>query len=287
MFFLVLQAKKQVNIPTICIRLKSLKNHQTKPKLWKIWKFQTGSQARTRAHMVDPLYFVVQLILFPTAGVLFGIFLHELRLEVQEYGWQLSPRCVRHLCLCASSFVLWVAALDPTSVLGIFPTPWRYFIESVSFGLVINSLSSTLYMYFTVLSKRYLSNMQVPACYTALWILPNVIFGLANALTALIGAILDDSFWTGVSVAVIFSQEMSLVILVHASLHYMQTLLTELEQTSSANFKAQKRKLWVIRLLATLIIGLGTFTQLINPESELYGILRPGLPNKGANPQVQ
>jgi len=232
----------------------------------------------------DPLYFVVQLVLFPIVAVLFGIVLHSLHNEIESEGWVLSPQCVRQVCLCMSSASLLITLLDPTSVLGIIPTPWRLFMECTFTILLLNSACSTFYMFVIVLSKRYLAKAKVPPLFTRLWLATNSLFTFVVVIVGLIGAIIDDSFFFGVCLLVLMAHELFIVVLLNVTLHKVGTLLAEYE-TDSSKLKAQLRKLLIGRVAST-ILGVGAVaTELINPDSLIYALANTEAdPTRGFDP---
>lgn len=232
----------------------------------------------------DPLYFVLQLILFPIVAVLFGIVLHSLHNEIESEGWVLSPQCVRQVCLCVSTSSLLITLLDPTSVLGIIPTPWRLFMECTFTILLLNSACSTFYMFVIVLSKRYLAQARVPPLFTRLWLATNSLSTFVVVIAGLVGAIIDDSFCFGLCLLVLMAHELFIVALINMSLHQMRTLLAEFE-TDTNNLKAQSRKMLIVRVVST-ILGVGAVvTELINPESLIYNLANTEVdPTRGFDP---
>lgn len=203
---------------------------------------------------VDPLYYLVQLILFPVAAILFGVSLHALWREIETHGWVLTARCVWRICLTLSSFAFCIMELDPTSVLGILPTAWRNEVESIASGLLFNSACSTFYMYIIVLSKRHLTKGKVPPLFTNVWVAANTSATIGTFFSGLVGAITNSGFWLGIAIVILTLQEIAIGAIVHYSLHKMTKLLAELETQSSVTYNSQRRKLWIIRIIATALI---------------------------------
>lgn len=229
---------------------------------------------RLWARMTNPLYYVVHLIIFPIAAVVFGIFLRNCGLEVAANGWVLSPRFVWHSSLCVSSALFCLLQLDPSSMLGIIPAPWRNFLGHLLTCLLLNALCSTLYMYIIVLAVRYLPTAQVPPLFTKLWIAASVLSTLLAFCMALTGAIMDRSNWFGIAVIVTLLQEMVILVFTHTGLHKLGSLLKELELQTKTSYVTQRRKLWIIRIVLTVLI-LCHEGNIFGPGSVIYTIANP------------
>lgn len=237
--------------------------------------------------MTDPLYYLVQFIFFPLAAVVFGLFLNALVHEITTSGWELSPRCVWRWCLTVSSFFFCIMELDPCSVLGILPTAWRNGVECTVASVILNSASSTFYMYIIVLSKRHLSKASSPSLITnpTLWIVSCVLATVANIIVALGGAITDNGFWFGISLFIVAAQELILLAVVNVTLHKMGSLLSELEAQTSMNYTMQRRKIWIIRIVITALIVIDISNEFTKDDSYLNGLFNPA-PPLGYDPTV-
>lgn len=218
--------------------------------------------------------------MFPLSAVIFGYFLNALWLEISTKGWELSPRCVWRWCLTTSSFFFCVLELDPCSVLGILPTSWRIGVECAVGTVLLNSASSTFYMYIVVLSKRHLAKSSSPSLVTNpnLWIVSNVSATVANFIMGLSGAITNNALFFGIALLTVASQEVILLVVVHVTLHKMGSLLKELETQMKIDYKVQRRKLWLIRIVGTGIIVFDIVNQFTKSDSLLNGLFHPAPP---------
>jgi len=226
---------------------------------------------------VDPLYYLVQIIIFPIAAITFGFCLHTLGLEIAAHGYVLSPRCVFHLCICMSSFTFCILQLDPSSVLGILPTQWRYFVGYAITSFLLNTGASTFYLYVVVLSARHLSSSKVPPMFTNLWTFANILTTTLELLAGLIGGITDNAFWFGICNLIVIVQELTLLGLVHVVGHKLGSLLKELEKQVGTKYRVQRQKLWFIRIATTILICTNTANALVRGDFSTLTEPRPSI----------
>lgn len=229
---------------------------------------------------VNPGYYLAQLIVFPISVVLFGAFLYVLGIEIASHGYVLSARFVWLACLCVSSSFFCIMLLDPSSALGILPPQWRRCVGYVANSLLLNSAISTFYMYMVVLSARHMT--KVSSLFTNVWIFSNALATSLNSLSGLIGGITDNAFWFGICATIVSSQEVVIAGIVNVSSHKMDALFRELELTLGANFGAQRRKLWIIRIIGTLLIIIDITNSILPDDSDFHYLSEPG-PTPGLN----
>lgn len=197
---------------------------------------------------VDPLFYVVQVIYFTLAAILFGLFAIAHRKETVQNGWALSPRFMWLSCLCCSSSGFLIVQIDPVGALGIFSDPWQLFVGKVDATLLVGSVCASIYMYVLIDYKRD----SIPLLVTHVWLASNVGAFLLIFSFALTGAITDNNLWFVLCVLLLMLQEVFIFLGIVISVSKATRLLNSLGPVS--DYRKQIRKLWLFLLSATIVI---------------------------------
>lgn len=208
------------------------------------------------------MYYALHGIYFVLAVVLCGLFLHSLYVEVKEHGWVVSPRFVWCASLCLSSFVFWLIQIDPVGALGVYTEEWVDFIGVFDGVLILNSVCAAVYMYLRICYLQFKSD--VPLLLTRSWVASSVVASVLVFIFTLTGAITSNYFWIALAVVVITVQEFLIIVSLLRSLHGVIKLLRQIEEQTGINYRAQRRKLEIIRALALVVAGATIVNQIIS-----------------------
>jgi len=201
--------------------------------------------------VVDPVYYVVQVLLFVWNAVLLGFFLKDLIVEVTSKGWG-TPRTAWLICLCFSSTVFAILHLDPRGILGMYPPAAIVILEWSVILSVLNSFAFSAYMYLIAIYQRNMTS--VPACLRNYWLVFNVAFFILHIVLSATGAILGNMFWFGVDGFALVVHELSHILVLNVCIcklaRYLQHLTQERKTlgATETDFSSALRKMMYVRV---------------------------------------
>lgn len=97
----------------------------------------------------------------------------------------------------------------------------------------------------------------------------------ANIISGLLVGFTNNAFFSGICATIAIIQELIIIAIVHVLSHQMLLVFKEFEVSFGTSFSVQRRKLWIIRIAATVLILADIINSIVPDDSDFHYLENP------------